>query len=452
MTAVNREKLKVAYEKECALFEEIHPKSKVAFERAKGSLLQGVPMNWMVKWAGSYPVCVANAKGAHFQDIDGNDYLDLCLGDTGSMVGHAPDASVKAICEAVQKGTTFMLPTEDAAWNGEELSRRFGMKYWQFATSATDANRFVLRLARQVTKKPIIVAYNWCYHGTVDETVAIMDENTGKTIAKPGNLGPQIDPALTTRMVEWNDVDALESALAKGDVAAVLAEPVMTNCGIVHPAPGYHDALRKLTKKYGVLLIIDETHTICAGVGGCTKAYDLDPDMVVVGKTIASGIPAAAYGFTEELGKKVEAEIPYALCDIGGIGGTLAANALTMAAMKATLGEVLTQDFYDKNIPLAAKFNDGIQSTIDKFSLPWNTTQLGCRCEYWFRKEPAKNGGEAEAAVDFELDQYMHLASLNRGILMTPFHNMALISAATTEADINRHTAVFKEIVEAIVD
>lgn len=448
---INREKLQVQYAKEVELFEKNHKKSGELYEKAQDSLLQGVPMNWMTKWAGSYPVFVSKAKGAHFQDVDGNDYLDLCLGDTGSMIGHAPDAAVRAISEYAAQGTTFMLPTEDAVWNAEELQRRFGMKYWQYSTSATDANRFVLRLAREVTKRPKVVVYNWCYHGTVDETVAVIDEATGRTIAKPGSLGPQCDPAITTKVIEWNDVDALENALKDKDVAAVLAEPVMTNCGIVHPAPGYHDKLRELTKKYGTLLIIDETHTICAGVGGCTKEYKLDPDMVVVGKTIAAGIPTAAYGFSEELGKKVSDAIPPELCDIGGIGGTLAANALSMHAMRAVLSEVLTEDFYAKNIPLAKRFNKGVQSVIDKYNLPWNTAQLGCRTEYWFRKEPARNGGEAEAAVDFELDQYMHLASLNRGILMTPFHNMALITAETTEEDIDRHTAVFDEIVKNIL-
>ena len=452
MANINRDKLKEAYIRECSRFEESHPNSKRAFEKAKGSLLQGVPMNWMVKWAGSYPVCVREAKGAKFTDIDGNEYLDLCLGDTGSMVGHAVEASVKAITEYVKLGTTFMLPVEDAAWNGEELARRFGVKYWQFATSATDANRFVLRLCREVTGRKKILAFNWCYHGTVDETVAILDPKTGKTIAKPGNLGPQVDPGETTVMVEWNDVNALETALKTKEIACVLAEPVMTNCGIVHPEPGYHEVLRQLTKKYGTYLIIDETHTICTGVGGYTKAYDLKPDAVVVGKTIASGIPAAAYGFSEELGNKIAAAIPHELCDIGGIGGTLAANALTMHVMKTTLSQVLTQDFYDKTIPLATRFNEGVQGVINEFDLPWNTTQLGCRTEYWFRKEPAKNGKEAEDAVDFELDQYMHLASLNRGILMTPFHNMALITAATTEADIDRHTAVFREIVTQILE
>ena len=449
---ISREKLWNQNIKEIESFEQTHKKSGELFHKAEGSLLQGVPMNWMTKWAGSYPVFVANAKGAHFQDVDGNDYVDLCLGDTGSMIGHAPEAAVKAITEYVKQGTTFMLPTEDAIWNAEELSRRFGMKYWSFATSATDANRFVLRLAREITQRPKIIAYNWCYHGTVDETVAVLDLATGKTVAKPGSLGPQCDPGITTKIIEWNDIPALEAALAEGDVACVLAEPVMTNCGIVHADPGYHEALRELTKKYGTLLIIDETHTICMGVGGCTKAYGLSPDMVVVGKTIAAGIPTAAYGFTEELGDKVAAAIPPELCDIGGIGGTLAANALSMHAMKAVLGEILTQEFYDKNIPLATRFNEGVQSVIDKYDLPWNTSQLGCRTEYWFRKEPARNGGEAEAAVDFELDQYMHLASLNRGFLMTPFHNMALISAATTEADIDRHTAVFEEIVKNILE
>ncbi len=452
MGQVNREKLQVQYEKEVQLFERKHPKSGQLYQQAKDSLLQGVPMNWMTKWAGSYPVFVDHAKGAHFVDVDGNRYLDLCLGDTGSMIGHAPDPAVEAITRYVQKGTTFMLPTEDAIWNSEELGRRFGMKYWQYATSATDANRFCLRLAREVTGRPKVLVYNWCYHGTVDETVAVLDENTGQTVAKPGSLGPQCNPEITTKVIEWNDVSALEEALRDEDVAAVLAEPVMTNCGIVHPEPGYHDRLRELTQKYGTLLIIDETHTICTGVGGYTKEYGLKPDMVVVGKTIAAGIPAAAYGFTRELGEKVASAIPPELCDIGGIGGTLAANALSMHAIRAVLSQVLTEEFYEKTIPLATRFNQGVQQVIDKHQLPWNTTQLGCRTEYWFRKEPARNGGEAEAAVDFALDQYMHLASLNRGILMTPFHNMALISAATTEEDIDYHTKVFEEIVTAILE
>lgn len=450
MSMIDRSKLEDAYKKEQKLFAEKHPKSIELFEEAKASLLGGVPNNWMVRWAGTAPIFVKEAKGAHVVDVDGNQYVDFCLGDTGSMVGHAPDPAVKAISEAVKHGTTYMLPTKDAIYNGSELRRRFGMKYWQFTTSATDANRFVLRLARQITKRNKILSFNWAYHGSVDETIATIDKN-GNVVPKPGNIGPAINPALTSKIIEWNDVDALENALKDKDVAAVIAEPVMTNIGIVHPLEGYHDALRELTKKYGTLLIIDETHTICTGVGGYTKAYNLKPDAVTIGKTIASGIPVGAYGMSEEFGQAALQCVPEHYADVGGVGGTLAANALSMAAMRATLSEILTEEFYERNIPLANRFNDGVQQVIKELGLQWNTTTLGNRVEYWFRKEPAVNGFEAEEAVDELLDKYMHLASMNRGILMTPFHNMALITNGTTINDIDHHTKVFREIAERII-
>ncbi len=447
---INRTKLEMQYAEEISIFEKNHPRSKVLFEQAKGCLLGGVPMNWMVRWAGAYPIFVKEAKGAHFIDVDANRYIDFCLGDTGAMLGHAPEAAVVAICSAVKKGTTFMLPTEDAIFNGSELQRRFGIKYWQFTTSATDANRFVLRLARQITGRNKIIAYNWSYHGSVDETVATLDAE-GKVTPKPGNIGPQIDPFLTTKIIEWNDIEALEAALCDEDVAAVLAEPVMTNIGIVHPAPGYHEALRRLTKRYGTLLIIDETHTICAGIGGCTRKFGLSPDAVTLGKTIAAGIPTGAYGLAEDFGEAAASCVPEHYADVGGVGGTLAANALSMAAMRATLRDVLNEEFYARNIPLAEKFNEGVQCVIEEFGLPWNTTALGIRAEYWFKKEAAKNGLEAERSIDEQLDKYMHLASMNRGILMTPFHNMSLITNGTTIEDIDYHTQIFREIVQAIV-
>lgn len=448
---ISRKKLESAFQEETKRFERTHQKSKEMFDAAQSSLLEGVPMNWMVRWAGSWPVFVSKAKGAHITDVDGNDYIDFCLGDTGSMIGHASDATVRAISEAVKKGTTFMLPTEDAIHNGKELQRRFGMKYWQFTTSATDANRFVLRLARAITGRKKILAFDWCYHGSVDETVATLDEN-GNVIPKPGNVGPQVNPAQTSKIIEWNDIDALEDALKDRNVAAVLTEPVMTNIGIVHPDPGYHDALRELTRKYGTYLIIDETHTICTSIGGYTRAYNLKPDVVTLGKTIAAGIPTGAYGMSEEFGAKAMEAVPEHYADVGGVGGTLAANALAMAAMRATLSEVLNEAFYERNIPLAEKYNEGVQEVIKEFDLPWNTTSLGIRTEYWFRKEPAKNGLQAEQAVDELLDKYMHLATMNRGILMTPFHSMALITDGVTGKDIDHHTDIFREIVRNIVD
>jgi len=344
-----------------------------------------------------------------------------------------------------------MLPTEDSIFVGAELQRRFGLPYWQFALTATDANRFSIRLARHITGRNKILVYNYCYHGSVDESFITLYPN-GQAKARQGNLGPPVDPSMTTKVVEFNDLPALEKALADKDVACVLAEPVMTNIGIIHPDPGYHLALRELTKKTGTLLIIDETHTICAGPGGYTALHGLEPDILTIGKPIASGIPAAVYGFSETVADLVQNSIEIEDCDTGGIGGTLAGNALSVAAMRVTLEKVLTQAAYDITIPLADRFVDGVNDVIREFDLPWNVTKLGCRSEYWFRREPARNGQEAAATVDTELDRYMHLAALNRGILMTPFHNMALISPQTSNEDIDRHTEVFREIVRNLVE
>ena len=448
---INREKLKKQFELEKKQFEEAHPKSKAMYLEAKNSLLQGVPLNWMVRWMGGFPIFAESAKGVHVTCVDGHDYIDFCLGDTGSLVGHGPEAAAKAIYEQFSQGASFMLPTADAIWNGQELTRRFGMKYWQFATSATDANRFALRLARRVTGRSKILVFNWCYHGTVDETIASLSPE-GKVIDRRGNIGQPVPAETTTKVVEWNDIKGLEEALKDRDVAAVLAEPVMTNIGVVFPDPGFHDAMRALTTKYDTVLIIDETHTMCAGVGGYTKDHGLKPDMITCGKFLASGIPAGAYGFTEAFGSKAIKVIESEYGVAKGIGGTLAANALTMAAMRATLSEILTEDFYKRNTPLATKFNEGVQKTIDEFDLPWSTTQLGCRTEYVFSREEARTGTDAYLAKDQDLDWYMHLACLNRGIIMTPFHNMALISNATTQADIDRHTEVFREVISNITD
>jgi len=450
MITINRSRLQTLLARENDLFTQQHPKSKALFERATASLLNGVPMNWMVRWAGPFPVFVDSASGAHFTDVDGNRYLDLCLGDTGAMTGHAPPATVDAVTAQARNGLTYMLPTEDAIWVGEELKRRFGLPYWQIAMTATDANRFSIRLARQITGRKLILVYNWCYHGTVDETFVTL--NDGVPGPRPGNIGPAVNPATTTRVIEFNDIAALEAALELRDVACVLAEPAMTNIGIIHPDPGYHEALREITRRTGTLLIIDETHTICAGPGGYTRAHTLQPDMLTIGKPIAGGFPAAAYGFSDSVAERIRANEDRENADVGGIGGTLSANALALAAIRATLGNVLTESAYEKMIPLAERFESGVQSVIDEFQLPWIVKRLGCRAEYWFRPAPPRNGGEAAAAADPELDRYMHLFALNRGILMTPFHNMALIAPDTTDADIDCHTSVFRAAVQTLID
>ena len=431
--------------REEARFAETHPRSRALAEQARETMFEGVPMPWMQKWPGGFPVFVREARGAHFVDVDGIEYVDFCLGDTGAMTGHAPEPTVRAIAEQAARGITSMLPSEDALWVSAELERRFGVPSWQFALSATDANRFSIRLARHVTGRPKVLVFNWCYHGTVDESFATLADGT--VVARSGNLGPPVALAETTRVVEFNDVEGLERELQHGDVALVLTEPALTNVGIVHADPGFHDALRELTRAHGSLLAIDETHTICCGPGGFTAEHGLEPDIVTIGKPIAGGIPAAAYGFSAELADRLAGTIELEDVDVGGIGGTLAANALSFAAMRATLAEVLTEEAFARMIALAERWTDGVETAIADAGLPWHVTRLGCRAEYLFGPDRPRNGSEAHAAGNFPLERYLHLFALNRGILLTPFHNMALMSPATTEADVDRHTAVFREAV-----
>jgi glutamate-1-semialdehyde 2,1-aminomutase len=439
---LDRGRLADLLEQEETRFVQEHPGSKRLFERGEGALLSGVPMPWMTEWAGPFPVFAASAEGARFTDVDGNEYVDLCLGDTGAMTGHSPGATVEAVTERAARGITLMLPTEDASWVAAELGRRFGLPRWQFALTATDANRFALRLARAITERPKVLVYAWCYHGTVDESFAI--EVEGETRSRPDNVGPQVDPALTTTAIEWNDVPALQRALEPGDVACVLAEPAMTNAGIVLPDPGYHEALRQLTREQGTLLIIDETHTFCAGPGGHTAAAGLDPDLLTIGKAIAGGIPAAAYGMTEEVSERITSYLGgLEASDVGGIGGTLAGNALSLAAARATLESVLTDEAFGHMTEMAERFEAGVNRVMASHEVPWNSVRLGCRVEYHFQATPPRNGSEAVEADDRDLGRYMHLHALNRGVLLTPFHNMALMCPATTEEQVDRHTEAF---------
>jgi len=429
-------------DRELESFDREHPRSRELANDARVSLLSGVPMPWMIRWPGGFPVFAAEAHGARFTDVDGHEYVDFCLGDTAAMTGHSPEPTVRAVAEQAGHGITLMLPSEDSLWVGQELSRRFGLARWQFALTATDANRFAIRLARELTRRPKILVFNWCYHGSVDETFASLDG--GSVVSREGNVGPPVPLDETTRVVEWNDAEALERELAHGDVACVLAEPALTNIGIVLPEPGFHDALRAATRETGTLLIIDETHTLCAGPGGYTAAYGLEPDVLTVGKAIAAGIPAAAYGFSEPVAERLEAMLPAdERADVGGIGGTVAANVLSLAATRATLAEVLTDDAFERMIALGERFESGVADVIERHRLPWHVTRLGCRVEYLFRAERPRTGSEAAAGGDPLLDRLIHLYALNRGILLTPFHNMALMSPATTEADVDLHSEVF---------
>jgi glutamate-1-semialdehyde aminotransferase len=408
----------------------------------------------MQRWASPVPPYAVSARGAQITDADGQVYLDFALGDTAAMAGHAPAALVRAMTAQLENGATTMLPSEAAIDAAEELTRRFGLPLWQLCLTATDANRFVLRIARAITKRPKILVHNWCYHGTVDETFAIARPGgaAGAAQTRPGNTGPQVDPATTTRVVEINDLAATEAALAAGDVAAILIEPALTNIGIVLPEAGYHAALRELATRYGALLIADETHTISMGPGGATAAWGLDPDLLVIGKAIAGGLPGAAYGMRRELAEQISGELQRDEIDTGGIGGTVSGSVLSAVAIRTTLREVLTDAAFPEMIAGANRWADGVEEVFARRGVGWSVTRLGARAEYHFTPEAPRSGGEAAAAVHHEMERYLHLHALNRGIILTPFHNMALFSPATPHSAADQHSEALDAAIAALIE
>ena len=447
---IDRTRLAALIERERATLAARTPRSRELAERANAHMIGGVPMQWMQIWAGQHALFFERAKGNRITDVDGNELLDFCLGDTGAMAGHSPEATVAAVRRRLDElgGVTTMLPTEDAIWVADDLARRFGMDKWTFALTATDANRWVLRTARQLTGRSKILIMSYCYHGSVDETIIALEN--GVATSKPGNVGPQVDPAQTTRVVEFNDLAMLERELAHGDVACVLAEPALTNMGIVLPDPGYWEAATKLIKDAGSLLVIDETHTFSAGPGGCTQAWDLEPDIVTMGKSIAGGVPIGAYGVTAEVDARITADPMGDYVDTGGVGGTLAGNALSMAAARGTLEHVLTEEAFARMCDLGARMLAGMQDVIDRHALPWVVAGLGARAEFRFCADMPRNGTESHDAHDADVEEWLHLVTLNNGILVTPFHNMCLVCPDTTAADVDRLLAVLDAAAEEL--
>jgi len=421
-----------------------HPRSLQKTGHGIAGFYAGVPMHWMKDWSMPFPFLVAEAHGSVLRDIDGNEYADFCLGDTGSMFGHSPAPVVEAIRRQARQGLTYMLPTEDALAVGRLLQDRFGLPHWQIATTATDANRFALRVARAVTGRPKILVFNGCYHGTVDETfVRLVD---GEAANRPGLLGQVSDLTQLARVVEFNDVAALEEALSHRDVACVIAEPVMTNSCMVLPDPGFHTELRRLTRRAGTLLLIDETHTISTGPGGYTQAHSLEPDLFVLGKPIAGGVPASIWGFTDAVAQRltdVRAGMP---AGHSGMGTTLSANALAVAAMRATLEHVMTPEAYAQMDALAGTLAAGLIRAIDRHALPWHVVRVGARVEFICAPGPLRNGTQAEAAHAPALEQAIHLSLLNRGCLIAPFHNMMLVCPATTATQVESLRVAFDEV------
>ncbi|MDP4675726.1 MAG: transaminase [Candidatus Nanopelagicales bacterium] len=442
---IDRDRLQVLLSDERSRYRDRTPGSRALFTSAD-HLLGRVPMTWMNKWSGGYPLYLATARGNRVTDVDGNEYVDFALGDTGAMAGHSPAATIAGVTQRISElgGITTMMPTADAEWVADDLTRRFGLPLWSFTLTATDANRWALRLARMITGRPKVLAFSYCYHGSVDETFVISGDD-GKATLREGNVGAPIDIERTTRVAEFNDLDSVERALAHGDVAVVITEPALTNIGIVLPEPGFMEGLRALCTRYGALLLIDETHTISAGPGGCTTAWSLDPDIVVIGKSIGGGVPSGAYGISAEVAEHVARHEEADLIDVGGVGGTLAGNAMSTAAMRATLEHVFTDEAFVHMISLGTRFREGVEQALIRHGVPWSISQLGARAEYRFCSPAPKTGSESAAAHDEALEEYLHLFMANRGVLMTPFHNMALMCPATSAVDVDLHTSLFGE-------
>ncbi|HSE10623.1 MAG TPA: transaminase [Nocardioidaceae bacterium] len=449
-------------EEETARFVEERPRSKALYDEARQVLVGGVPMSWMRIWSGGFPVFVESAEGVHVTDVDGHRYLDLCLGDTGALCGHGRPEIVEALAAQMRHaGTTTMLPTEDSIWVGRELHRRFGLPFWQVLMTATDANRMALKVARAFTGRQLVLMFNGTYHGSVDETLVV--DFFGEVINVPGMMGPIVpDAKVMTKVVDFNDVEALEQALAPGDVACVITEPVMTNIGIIAPEPGFHDALRSLTREHGTLLLIDETHSMCAGPRGITGGLGLSPDMFVAGKFIAGGYPAAVLGVTTEISEFLSARPAWQ--DFFGFGGTLSGNPAAVAGIRAALEQVITTDNFERMIDLAVRMQLGLEKLIGDAGLPWYVARIGCRVEFRFLPKPPRNGSEAlfnevdYNAVDIvnegltgPLDALIHVWCANRGILLTPVHEMALVGPTTTAEEVDRYVETVGELVKELV-
>ena len=442
------ERVQALLQQEQNLYEQRNPRSRALAGRATQHLMFGVPMHWMNDWATPFALHMAHAKGAHLTDVDGHELADFCLGDTGAMFGHSPDAVMNALCAQAARGCTAMLASEDAAAVGQALAERFGLPLWQFAMTATDANRFVLRWVRAATNRKVLLVFNGCYHGTVDDV--FVDLVDGRAVQRDSLLGQVHALTQTTRVVEFNDLAALEAALAPGDVACVLAEPVMTNIGMVLPQPGFWEQALEIIHRHGALLVLDETHTISSGPGGYARAHGLVPDAVVVGKPLGGGMPCAAYGFSADLAARAEAAKRNAPPGHSGIGTTLTANLLAMAAMRATLTQLMTPATYAPMLALAECLADGLRQTIARHQLPWCVSQVGARTEFQFCSTPPQNGTQAGDAMNPELEHAIHLYLLNRDVLITPFHNMMLVCPDTSQADVQRLLAAFDAALTAL--
>jgi glutamate-1-semialdehyde 2,1-aminomutase len=451
LTDIRVERIPELEAEENARFVAERPRSMELLERARGTMPRGVPMVWMDDLYEHPPIVVERGEGATFTDVDGHTYLDMYIADLSGFCGHAPRPVVEAVKRRITIGNQFLLPSIDAIAVSEHLTTRYGMPKWQFTLSATQANTEVTRLARHATGREVILMFDGKYHGHGDATLVVLED--GKVVPEEQGL-PRWGTS-HARIVQFNDVDALERALAPRDVALVLTEPAMTNIGIVSPEPGFHDALRRLTRDAGTLLAIDETHTLVAAYGGLTTELDLEPDFLILGKSIAAGVPLGAYGMIDDVAALIAPPDEHWL--MGGVpvaevalGGTLFANALSMAAGRAALVEVLTEEAFERAGSLGAALADGIEEAFSDFGLPWSVARLGAHAYYTFAPRPARNAIEYRAADHPGLRALMRVWMGNRGVWESGWWLGPTVSVAHTPDNVGRYLDVFRSFLAAV--
>jgi glutamate-1-semialdehyde 2,1-aminomutase len=449
-TALSSDRIAALQQAERERFVATHPQSMALARTAQAHYLFGVPLHWMRDWPSPCSLFVQHARGITLTCADSLAYADFCLGDTGAMFGHSPAPLAQALAQQAADGLTCMLPTARAVAVGQGLQRVFGLPRWQMALTASDANRFVLRWARAITGRPQLLVFDGCYHGAVDDTLVDRDPASGATVPRPSVLGQVHNHAAFTRVVPFNDLPSLEAALARGDVACLLAEPALTNFGLVPPAPGFWAAARELCRAHGTLFVCDETHTISTALGGYARAHGLAPDFLVVGKAVAGGLPCAVYGFTESMAQRMAGAKEAAPEGHSGIGTTLSGNALTLAALEAALDHLHTAANYTHMLALAGQLERGLNERIARARMPWTVTRLGARMELQFMPHTPRHAQDVREHAQSELEALTHLFMLNRGVLLTPFHSMLLVSPATTAQDVDRLLRVFDALLNAL--
>ncbi len=428
--------------REAERFRAANPRAFAHHAEASG-WFQSVPFHWMRDWPSPVPIVAASAKDATLTSIDGQTYDDFCLGDTASLFGHSPPALAAALAKQAGEGLSYMLPTERSAALSARLAGMFGLPQWQVTTTASEANRAVIRWCRAISGRAKVLIFNGAYHGAVDD--AFVDLKNGQPVMRASLIGQLHDLRATTTVIEFNDEQALADALRCGDIACVLAEPVMTNVGMVRDAQGFLATLRRLCDETGTLLVFDETHTISSGYGGHAVMHGPTPDLMVVGKSIGGGVPCAVYGFSTAVAERMAALNASRPPGHSGIGTTLSANALAITAMDAMLGEVITPAAYDRMLAGAARLVAGLEQEIAVAGLDWHVAQVGARVEFLTCPTPPRNGGEAKAAMQPALEAAIHIFLANRGILLAPFHNMMLVSPVTAGDQIDRLVGAFAD-------